>query len=150
MNGAALLEVYLSAGTKIDNLWSMYIVVHLGLFWFFFLVHRPLLVVERAIAILAYIGFVYINGNALINSYRFLEAVRRDLIGKVAKEFAQAPETLKVLAGVSYDGRDEMIWFTHIGACVLVLALFVLRNIMIKRYYASYPEQVGHQAGLTD
>ncbi len=150
MNGAALLDTYVAAGTKIDNLWSMYIVVHLGLFWFFFLVHRPLLIVERAIAIFAYVCFAYINGNALINSYRFLEAVRQDLIGRISRDLAQAPETLKTIAGVSYAGRDELIWITHVGGFALVLTLFVLRNVMIRRYFATYPELSGHQSGLTD
>lgn len=151
MNAAALLETWMEAGTKIDNLWSMYIVVHLGLFWFFFLVHRPLLIVERMIAVAAYVGFDWINGNALIHSYNFLEAVRRDLVlGKAAAEFTQAPTTLAMLKSVDYAGRDQLILLTHGGAFLLVLVLFVLRNVMIRRYFATYPEQVGKQSGLTD
>ena len=146
MDGAGLLEVWVDAGAKIDNLWSMYIVVHLGLFWFFFLVHRPLLIVERILAVFAYICFAYINGFALINSYAFLEALRRDLVAKFVRDFSQsAPETLRVLGGVSYDGRAEMIAVTHLGAFVLVLILFILRNIMIRRYFAAYPDQAGLQ-----
>lgn len=141
MSGEALLEAWIDAGTKIDNLWSMYIVVHLGLFWFFFLVHRPLLIVERAIAIFAYVCFAYINGNALIHAYQFLEAVRLDLVTRAAREFAQAPQTLRVISAVSFEGRDELIWLTHIGGFVLVLTLFVLRNVMIRRYFAAYPDQ---------
>jgi hypothetical protein len=150
MTGAALLQACIDAGAKIDNLWSMYIVVHLGLFWFFFLVHRPLLIVERIIAIFAYICFAYINGNALIQAYHFLEGVRRDLVTRFARDFAQAPETLQVLNSVSYAGRDELIWLTHIGGFTLVLILFVMRNVMIRRYFAVYPEQSGRQQGLTD
>jgi hypothetical protein len=150
MNGANLLETWLSAGNKIDNLWQMYIVVHLGLFWFFFLVHRPLLIIERIIAIFAYVVFAYINGNALINSYQFLEAVRLDLVAKFSREFAQAPETLKMLAAANYSGKDEVIWLTHIGGFTLVLALFVMRNVMIRRYFAAYPDQSGHQSKVID
>ena len=43
MNAEAVLEALLQTANQVDNQWSMYIVVHLGLFWFFFLVHRPLL-----------------------------------------------------------------------------------------------------------
>jgi hypothetical protein len=143
MNGATLLETWSTAGGKIDNLWQMYIVVHLGLFWFFFLVHRPLLIIERIIAVFAYVVFAYINGNALINAYQFFEAVRRDLVVKFARDFAQAPETLRMLNSTSYEGRDELIWLTHIGGFTLVLALFVLRNLMIRRYFAAYPDQAG-------
>jgi hypothetical protein len=151
MDAAALLEVWVDAGTKIDNLWSMYIVVHLGLFWFFFLVHRPLLIVERLIAVFAYICFAYINGNALINSYTFLEALRTDLVSRFARDFNAAPETLKTLGSFSFDGRAEMIAITHLGGFVLVLTLFVLRNIMIRRYFQAYPDQALQKpASLTD
>jgi hypothetical protein len=150
MTGAELLETWSAAGSKIDNLWQMYIVVHLGLFWFFFLVHRPLLITERTIAIFAYVVFAYINGNALINAYKFFEAVRHDLVAKFTRDFVQAPETLKMLSASSYEGRDELIWLTHIGGFTLVLALFVLRNVMIRRYWAAYPEQAGHQSKVID
>lgn len=150
MNGASQLQAFIDAGAAIDNLWSMYIVVHLGLFWFFFLVHRPLLIVERMIAIFAYICFAYINGNALIQAYRLLEGIRSDLVTKFAKDFAQAPGTLSVVNSVSYAGRDEVIWLTHIGGFTLVLILFVMRNVMIRRYFAVYPDQAGRQHGLTD
>jgi hypothetical protein len=141
MDVPSLLEVWVSAGDTIDDLWSMYIVVHLGLFWFFFLVHRPLLISERLLAIFAYLCFISINGNALIGSYAFIEALRSDLTTRFVREFAQAPATLKVLNGVSYDGREAMIAITHLGGFAMVLVLFVMRNIMIRRYFAAYPDQ---------
>jgi hypothetical protein len=143
MNGSTLLETWLSAGTGIDSLWSMYIVVHLGLFWFFFLVHRPLMIAERLLAVLAYLGFTLINGKALINAYIFYEAIRRDLIARFAREFASAPETLSVLNGTSYASHDNIIWMTHGGGLIVVLFLFSFRNAMIKRYFQLYPEQIG-------
>ena len=143
MNGSTLLETWLSAGTGIDSLWSMYIVVHLGLFWFFFLVHRPLMIAERLLAVLAYLGFTLINGKALINAYIFYEAIRRDLIARLAREFASAPETLSVLNNTSYATHDNIVWMTHGGGLVVVLFLFSFRNAMIKRYFQLYPDQIG-------
>src|SRR5262245_35567916 len=139
MNGATLLETWLTTGSTIDNLWSMYIVVHLGLFWFFFLVHRPLLIVERLIAILAYIGFAFINGRALMTAYILYEAIRRDLVTKFVSDFASAPETLSMLNATSYAGQHEIIWMTHLGGFVVVSTLFTLRNVMIRRYFHLYP-----------
>ena len=52
------MDALMSVSAKLDNLWSMYIVVHLGILWFLFLVHRPLLLAERMIALIAYGGFV--------------------------------------------------------------------------------------------
>jgi hypothetical protein len=143
MNGSTLLETWLSAGTTIDSLWSMYIVVHLGLFWFFFLVHRPLMIAERVLAVGAYLGFVLINGMALMNAYIFYEAIRRDLVGRFSRELASVPETLSVLNATSYAAHDKIILMTHVGGFVIVLALFSFRNAMIKRYFELYPDQIG-------
>jgi hypothetical protein len=121
----------------------MYIVVNLGLLWFFFLVHRPLLFIERVIAWGAYGGFIYVNGGALISAYTRLEAVRLDLTKNFAQDFAQAPELFKELIGQNYDERIILIAFTHLGALMLFLVLFAFRNVMIRRYYRIYPEQIG-------
>jgi hypothetical protein len=150
MNGAELLQTLLAAGDKVDSQWSMYIVVHLGLFWFFFLVHRPLLIVERILAVFAYLVFAYLNGTGLINSYAFLEAVRRDLVTKFGRDLNAIPDTLQVLSKTSYAGAQDIIMITHGGGVVLVLLLFITRNVMIRRYFRSYPEQLGRQSGAID
>ena len=144
MDATILLQTLDSIGAKIDDLWSMYIVVNLGILWLFFLVHRPLLIIERVIAWVAYGGFVYVNGGALILAYTRLEAVRLDLTKNFAQDFAQAPETFKDLLAQSYDERSLLIAFTHLGALTLVLVLFAFRNAMIRRYYRQYPEKTAH------
>lgn len=139
MNVLSALQILVEAGSQIDSQWSMYIVVHLGLFWFFFLVHRPLLLVERAIALFAYAGFDFINGNALRHTYQFLEAIRTDLTTRFADELARAPATAKALASINYGDRDQLILITH-GVAFLVVALFLLfRNSMIRRYEELFP-----------
>jgi hypothetical protein len=139
MNASTVLQTLVQAGSQIDSQWSMYIVVHLGLFWFFFLVHRPLLFIERGVALCAYAGFVFINGNALANTYRFLEALRTDLTTRFADEVARAPATARALASINYADRDDIILVTH-GIAFLVVALFLLfRNTMIKRYGDKFP-----------
>lgn len=150
MNATVLLQTFDSVGTKIDSLWSMYIVVHLGLLWFFFLVHRPLLILERVVAWIGYGGFIYVNGGALLNTYTMLEAVRSDLVSHFAKDFGAAPETLRILASNSYDERLTLILFTHLGGVLLVFMLFAFRNTMITRYYRKFPEQISRPVSLTD
>jgi hypothetical protein len=99
--------------------------------------------VERLLAIMAYVGFAVINGKALINSYIFYEAIRHDLVSRFSRELASAPETLSVLNATSYATHDDIIWMTHGGGFVVVLVLFVFRNVMIKRYFEIYPDQIG-------
>ena len=147
MNASQMLEAFLLAGEQINNEWSMYIVVHLGLFWFFFFMHRPLLIIERLIAIFAYGIFAFINGNGLISTYDTLEAIRNDLVNRFPEAFNAAPELARVLANTNYAGRDELIMLTHGCAFVVVMLLFLFRNMMIRRYYQCFPEQMGNQGG---
>ena len=139
MTAANLLDTLVQTGSQIDNRWWMYIVVHLGLFWFFFLVHRPLLLIERAVALFAYAAFDYINGNSLRSAYRFLGAMRGDLVAGFADELAKIPQTANILAASSISGRDDLIFVTH-GVAFFVVAVFLIfRNVMIRRYERLFP-----------
>jgi hypothetical protein len=150
MTATALLEALIQTGTKIDSLWSMYIVVHLGLFWFFFLVHRPLLFVERAVALFAYATFAFINGNALQNSYDFLEAMRSDLVSRFQSELAGAPQTASSLVNAYFGDRDGLILITHAGAFAVVALFILFRNLMIRRYERLYPRHAQTHGGVLD
>jgi hypothetical protein len=138
MNAEAVLETLISTANQVDNQWSMYIVVHLGLFWFFFLVHRPLLFIERAIALFAYGAFDYINGSALINTYTFLEALRLDLLNNFSAELANVPRVEETLSAFNYSETTQLILVTH-GVAFCIVALFlVFRNAMVRRYRRFY------------
>jgi hypothetical protein len=148
MNASSLLEAMVSTGSQIDSEWSMYIVVHLGLFWFFFLIHRPLLVVERAIALLAYGAFAYINGNSLISTYNLLEAMRSDLVTRFRDALANTPQMARVLAADYYGGREELIYGTHGAAFAVVALLLIFRNVIIRRYERDFPRHAGSSGSV--
>lgn len=143
----ALLDAMMAVSAKLDNMWSMYIVVHLGLLWFLFLVHRPLLISERLVAFAAYAGFVIVNGSALVHAYALSEALRSDLVTRFARELAQAPQTLQFLsqqaAGTHPRGAEEFILLSHGLVLVVITLLLLFRNTMIRRYYELYPEVAG-------
>jgi hypothetical protein len=149
MTAEGMLEALVETGNQIDSAWSMYIVVHLGLFWFFFLVHRPLLFIERVVALFAYAAFAYINGNGLLITYGFLEALRADLVANFGRELANAPATARALAGFYFGERQEMIMVTH-GVALLVVAGFIMfRNTIIGRYARMFPKHAPEK-GLLD
>jgi hypothetical protein len=137
-----MMESLLDAGTKIDNLWSMYIVVHLGVFWFFFLMQRPLIIIERLIALIAYSFFAYINAMSLIASYRLLEALRVDLVNNFGASFTNAPTVYDAIGSVSYQDRGDLILITHFGAWIFVSLILIFRNSMIRYYEKHYPKYV--------
>ncbi len=144
MTAAVIMDALMSVSAKLDNLWSMYIVVHLGILWFLFLVHRPLLVVERLIALVAYGGFVLVNSQALIHSYSLVESLRSDLITRFGEQMAQASETMRFMseraAGTHPQGAEQLIMVSHGVALVIVALLLLFRNSMIRHYYRLYPE----------
>lgn len=150
MTASAILDAMIQIGSKIDNLWSMYIVVHLGLFWFFFLAHRPLLFVERAIALFAYATFAFINGNALRNSYHFLEAIRSDLVSRFQSELVNIPQTASSLVNAYFGDRDELIFITHAGGFTVVALFLIFRNLMIRRYERLFPRHAQTRGGVLD
>jgi hypothetical protein len=140
MTAEGMLEALVETGNQIDSAWSMYIVVHLGLFWFFFLVHRPLLFIERVVALFAYGAFAFINGNGLLTTYTFLEALRSDIVANFGRELANAPSTARALAEAYFGDRQEMIFITH-GIAFAIVAVFVMfRNTIIGRYERLFPK----------
>jgi len=148
MSAEAVLEAMVQTGIKIDNLWSMYIVVHLGLFWFFFLVHRPLLFVERALALFAYGAFAFVNGNALLASYLMLEAMRRDFVTAYSAALADLPTMEASIAGASFANRGDLILITHSGAFVIVALMLIFRNSITRRYERIFPNHAPSRADV--
>jgi hypothetical protein len=148
MDAAKLFEAMVQTGNQIDSEWSMYIVVHLGLFWFFFLVHRPLLLVERAIALIAYGAFDFINGNSLLAAYRLLESMRVDLLTNFQSGLANTPRMAEVLTSLEYGSRNELILMSHGGAFVVVALFIIFRNVMIRRYDRVFPRHADRGGGL--
>jgi hypothetical protein len=150
MNASSLLEALVSTGNQIDSEWSMYIVVHLGLFWFFFLIHRPLLFLERGIALFAYGAFAYINGNSLIGTYNLLEAMRSDLVTRFRDALVNTPQMARVLAAESYGAREELIYVTHGAAFAVVALLLIFRNTIIRRYEHDFPRHADVSNSVPD
>jgi hypothetical protein len=150
MTASSVLDALIQTGNQIDSQWSMYIVAHLGLFWFFFLVHRPLLFVERAIALFAYGAFAYINGNGLLYTYNFLEALRIDMLDRFQSELAGMPQMANALATTSFGDREEFILITHLGAFGVVAMFLLFRNLMIRRFERLYPRYAQTGGGLLD
>lgn len=138
MNAASLMENFVEVGMKIDNLWSMYIVVHLGLFWFVLLIHRPMLSIERIMAWFAYTAFVFVNGNALLGSYRLLESLRIDLVTNFRTGFTGAQNTLELLTSATYADRINLIFLTHVGAAILVGLFLAFRNRILSWHDPRY------------
>jgi len=127
---------------KVDGLWQMYIGVHLGIFWLLFFMHRPLLAIERLIALIAYTFFAAVNGKALMDTYALLESLRRDLLANFPAAVERLPGTAELMGSVTYDGRTQLILISHGLAWVLVVLTLAFRNRMIRAYQRRFPGYV--------
>jgi hypothetical protein len=140
MDAANWVQNFVAAGTKIDGLWSMYIVVQLGVLWFVFLVHRPLLISERILALGGYGFFLFANGRSLVHSYELSEAMRFDLVNHFKDGFINTPDVLRTLTSMDYSNRDDLIFWTHGVAWLVAAFILLFRNSMIRYYQRKFPD----------
>jgi len=140
MDAANWVQNFFAAGAKIDGLWSMYVVVQLGILWFVFLVHRPLLIIERLLALCGYGFFLFANGQSLIHGYKLSEAMRYDLVNHFKDGFTNMPDMFKVLTSLDYSDRGDMIFWTHGVAWMAAAGILLFRNKMVRYYAQQYPE----------
>jgi len=124
---------------KVDGLWQMYIGVHLGIFWLLFFMRRPLLAIERFIALIAYTFFAAVNGKAMMDTYALLDSLRLDLLNSFPEAVARVPDTAALMQSVDYGDRTMLILISHGLAWVLVVLTLAFRNQMIKAYQRQFP-----------
>lgn len=140
MDAASWVQNFIAAGTKIDGLWSMYIVVQLGVLWFVFLVHRPLLISERVLALGGYGLFLFANGRSLVHSYNLSEAMRFDLVNHFKDGFTNTPDVLQVLGTLNYADRGDLIFWTHGMVWLLTAVILLFRNRIVQSYIRRFPD----------
>jgi hypothetical protein len=142
-----VLQAFFALSAKIDSVWSMYIVVNLGVLWFIFLSQRPFLFLERLMAFAGYTVFMYANANSLIDSYQMLQAMRLDIISSLRTQVQTMPEIFKAIAEIDYEwSRSHLILMSH-GVTWAVMVLFLgFRNWMIAYHRRAFPEHAAAPA----
>jgi hypothetical protein len=135
-----VLQAFFALGTKIDTIWSMYVMVNLGVLWFVFVTQRPFLFVERLMAFAGYTLLVLANANSLVDSYLMMQGMRLDIMNHMHAQFAHMPETFKSIVEIDYASRQQIIYLSH-GVTWVVIVLFLgFRNRMITHYRRTFPE----------
>ena len=142
MEFAEHFQTLVIVGNKIDALWQMYIGVHLAIFWLLFFISRPLLAVERVIALVAYTFFAAVNGKALSDTYWLLDTMRADLLTSFPDALARLPKTAELMQAVTYESRLDLIMISHGMAWVLVLLTLAFRNSMIRAHRRRYGDGI--------
>ncbi|MFP4538338.1 MAG: hypothetical protein ACLFPA_08550 [Dichotomicrobium sp.] len=139
MDFAEHFQTLVMISNKVDGLWQMYIGVHLGIFWLLFFMHRPLLAIERLIALIAYTFFAAVNGKAMIDTYALLDNLRVDLLNSFPAAIERLPQVAALMDSADYSNRMLLILISHGLAWVLVVLTLAFRNQMIKAYQRQFP-----------
>lgn len=70
-----VLDLTASALDKADMLWNFFIWIHLAVIAGLMLLHRRLFLVERLVAAVAYLSFLYVNYSAMVDTYDYLDVL---------------------------------------------------------------------------
>lgn len=70
-----ILDLVASCLDKADMLWNFFIWIHLAVIAGLMLLHRRLYFLERLFAVLAYLGFLFMNYSAMVDTYDYLDVL---------------------------------------------------------------------------
>jgi hypothetical protein len=133
----AMIEAIIDTRQQIDFLWQFFVTVQIAIFALLFVYDRAvegMNVVAKAMAVAGIALFTWINGNALINTYKMLDAFLEQYAVWYGKPSRFEPSFLEAFVNVSYADRPHMVIVTHSMAFVVVLlALLSRRFIQAKR-----------------
>lgn len=127
MSEEALMTGLLGAGEKVDTLWNMFITVHMAIFGFYLLNKRKLGWPEVAVAFVGYLGFAWINANALIYAYDLLGGFYAQYRIQYGNPDRFAKMLYSALIDREFANRTTVVWSVH-GAAICIVAL-ALRNL---------------------
>ncbi len=127
MSEEALMTGLIGAGEKVDTLWNMFITVHMAIFGFYLLNKRKLGWPEVSVAFVGYLGFAWINANALIYAYDLLGGFYAQYRIQHGNPERFAKMLYSVLIDKEFANRATVVWSVH-GAAICIVAL-ALRNL---------------------
>lgn len=131
MNEQLVIETILNTGGKIDTLWNMFIYLNIGIAGFI-VIHRDnkIHLIEFVVGCVSYSYFIYINYNALYNTYVLLDSFHEQFrVFYYVKE--NYTESLREnFVKITYAGRPDMIMVTHLLAATIVfMSLFFKSDV---------------------
>ena len=77
-----ILNAYVSTAYQVDNIWNVFMLVHVGLFGLLFKYRedRDLNIFYKIVVLVGYFVFAFMNMRSLITRYMLLDHIRLDII----------------------------------------------------------------------
>lgn len=127
------VAAFTSTGYQIDNLWNIFMALHIGIFAALVRIRSVLRWYENTVLVLAYITFAIMHSRALFIDYNLLQSLAVTIASGLSKErmLAQGeilpPEVLRAFF-VSNSFRDrlwEVLLIHAFGVAVVIPYLFM-------------------------
>lgn len=134
MTGYELTHTYIVLGQNIDQLWNIFLTVHIALFASVYALWRRLDFRHFVMIGVGYCAFTYLNLSGLLSYYSILDRLIVD--AKKAAPHIDS-DTLKVIASLDYANRPIVITIIH-TSMFLIVAMLLISYIL-----ASYRRTLG-------
>lgn len=133
----ALISAVMETRQQVDFLWQFFVTVHIALFALLFIYDRAvenLNIIARAFAVGGVALFEWINGNALANTYRLLDAMMNQYRHWYGQDEARfLPDFYREFVMSRFADRPDLIKITHGMAFVVVMLAFASSSFIQSR-----------------
>src|SRR3569623_1289750 len=133
---STLVEAMMSVRSQIDFLWQFFVTVHIALFALLLIYDNAVDGLNISAKFLAVIGigvFEWINGNALVNAYRLLDAMQEQFRWAFGQADRFHPLFYQRFVLASYADRPDMVLMTHSSAFAIIILAFASRRFIQSR-----------------
>jgi hypothetical protein len=120
-----ITTLFIAVGDGIDGLWNMFLTLHAAAFGtIFYLSTTPAreTILVRLCGTLLYSFFVFINGRAMLDSYKLIVALNEDLTNMLTTNQNVAPNLSLFIGQITYSDRHLMVYTVHGVAALIVIA----------------------------
>lgn len=126
-----LLNLLANNSDKIDVLWNFFIWIHLAVLGGLVLSNRPLTLLERLIAIVAYAAFSFVNYHALQDTYDYHAVLLAEIAGLKVDAATLGAQTVAYLRDWNMAGRIALIMqYGHLAAGAVVTIALLSANLI--------------------
>lgn len=141
-NFSYLVSYYISVGSTIDNLWNIFMGVHLVLFASIYKIGKKINNWERLFVFCAYLCFAFMNFRAIVIQYNMLLSIKNDIIEETIRSSSEAlnKNLAEFFINYGYSDRITITTSLHAAAAVAIFTyLFITRKPKTKSNGASAP-----------
>ena len=123
------LDILAQGYERIDFLWNIFIAVHLAIVGGIILINRRIGILERAIAIIGYLSFLFVNYRSVVDGYAY-QSILLDEIAKLGTPGRAGTDLLTYLANYDLPGRIAFLDYAYIAAAVLTTLAILAANVL--------------------